>query len=140
MESNSLQKVPHDHLFSIILIGDQMVGKTALMLKFADNQYIENYKATIGIDFKCKKINVNNTVVKLQVWDTAGQERFRTISQTYYKRADGVILAYDCTNAKSFENLSTWLAQINDHTVEGVQKIIVGTKCDVQESKKAVNK
>ncbi len=80
MESNALQKIPHDHLFSIILIGDQMVGKTALMLKFADGQYIENYKATIGIDFKCKKISVNNKVVKLQVWDTAGQERFRTIS------------------------------------------------------------
>ena len=110
------------------------------MLKFADNLYIENYKATIGIDFKCKKIKINDLVVKLQVWDTAGQERFRTISQTYYKRADGVILAYDCTNAKSFENLSTWLGQINDHSNEGVQKIIVGTKCDVDESKKAVNK
>jgi Ras-related protein Rab-1A len=109
MESD-LSKVAHDYMFSIIIIGDQAVGKTSLMVKFAENQFKGDYKPTIGIDFKVKKIKVNdNTVVKLQVWDTAGQERFRTISQTYYQRADGVILAYDCSNSQSHENLTHWV-------------------------------
>ena len=75
------------------------------MIKFADNVYKDSYKATIGIDFKSKKIKVNDLVIKLQVWDTAGQERYRTISQNYYQRADGIILAYDCTDVDSFEEL-----------------------------------
>jgi small GTP-binding protein len=64
------------------------------------------------------------------VWDTAGQERFRTISQTYYQRADGVILAYDCTSQASFASISTWVNQIALHGKENVQKVLVATKCD----------
>ncbi len=109
------------------------------MVKFAEDTYVSAYKPTVGIDFKCKKIKINDTVVKLQVWDTAGQERFRTISQKYYQRADGVILAYDCSNAKSFENLNSWIEQIATHAKEGVQKVIIGTKCDKPESQKVVN-
>lgn len=63
----------------------------------------------IGIDFKIKTINVNDQRVKLQVWDTAGQERFRTITQTYYKGAMGIILVYDCTEEATFNNISNWL-------------------------------
>jgi len=63
---------PHDHLFSIIIIGDTAVGKSSLMTKFADNKYSESYKPTIGIDFKTKKIEIDGKLIKLQVWDTAG--------------------------------------------------------------------
>jgi len=92
-------------MYSVIIIGNSAVGKTSLMIKFADNVYKDSYKATIGIDFKSKKIKVNDLVIKLQVWDTAGQERYRTISQNYYQRADGIILAYDSTDSESFEEL-----------------------------------
>ena len=66
----------------------------------------------IGIDFKIKTINVQDQRVKLQVWDTAGQERFRTITQTYYKGAMGIILVYDCTEESTFNNIQNWLKQI----------------------------
>ena len=69
----------------------------------------------IGIDFKIKTINVQDQRVKLQVWDTAGQERFRTITQTYYKGAMGIILVYDCTEDATFNNISNWLKQIDTH-------------------------
>lgn len=68
-----------------------------------------------GIDFKIKTINVQEQRVKLQVWDTAGQERFRTITQTYYKGAMGIILVYDCTEEATFNNISNWLKQIDTH-------------------------
>ena len=139
MESDLVNQ-PHDYMFSIIIIGDQSVGKTSLMVKFADNQYRADYKPTIGIDFKVKKIKIGDIVIKLQVWDTAGQERFRTISQTYYQRADGVILAYDCTNQKSFESLSQWVSQLNNSAKKGVKKVIISTKCDVDERSKKVSR
>ena len=65
--------------------------------------------ASLGIDFKIKTINVQDQRVKLQVWDTAGQERFRTITQTYYKGAMGIILVYDCTEETTFNNIQNWL-------------------------------
>ena len=68
-----------------------------------------------GIDFKIKTINVQDQRVKLQVWDTAGQERFRTITQTYYKGAMGIILVYDCTEEATFNNIANWLKQIDTH-------------------------
>lgn len=72
-------------------------------------------------------------MVKLQVWDTAGQERFRTITQTYYKGAMGIILVYDCTEEKSFSNISNWMKQIEQHASKDVAKVLVGNKADKED-------
>ena len=85
----------------------------------------------IGIDFKIKTINVQDQRVKLQVWDTAGQERFRTITQTYYKGAMGIILVYDCTEESTFNNIQNWLKQIETHASSGVAKVLVANKTDL---------
>jgi small GTP-binding protein len=76
---------------------------------------------------------VDGQVVKLQVWDTAGQERFRTITQTYYKGAMGIILVYDCTEEKSFSNISNWMKQIEQHASKDVAKVLVGNKADKED-------
>jgi Ras-related protein Rab-1A len=67
------------------MVGNSAVGKSSLLLRFADDQFNENYMITIGVDFRFKSMKVNDKVIKLQIWDTAGQERFRTIVNTYYK-------------------------------------------------------
>ena len=87
--------------------------------------------SSAGIDFKIKTINVQDQRVKLQVWDTAGQERFRTITQTYYKGAMGIILVYDCTEETTFNNISNWLKQIETHASQGVAKVLVANKTDL---------
>ncbi len=82
----NLSNVPHDQLFSAIIIGDSAVGKTSLMMRFAEEKFkIKDYNPTIGIDFKSKKIKVDGKVIKMKIWDTVAQERFRIICQTYYK-------------------------------------------------------
>lgn len=73
--------------------------------------------------------------MKLQIWDTAGQERFRTITQTYYKGAMGIILAYDCTSEESFNNVRNWIRQIEVHANSTVQKILIGNKADLTDKK-----
>jgi len=110
-----------DYLVKLIIIGDTGVGKTCFLLRFAEDSFTSSHIATIGnflphslgIDFKIKTINVDGKNVKLQIWDTAGQERFRTITQTYYKGAMGVILTYDCTREDSFDNVRNWIKQID---------------------------
>jgi Ras-related protein Rab-8A len=80
-------------------------------------------------------VQIDGKNVKLQIWDTAGQERFRTITQTYYKGAMGIILAYDCTQEESFQNVKNWVRQIELHASQNVEKVLIGNKADWVEKK-----
>jgi Ras-related protein Rab-1A len=96
-----------------VLIGDSGVGKSCVLLRFADDSYAETYISTIGVDFRFRKVKVDKRIVKLQIWDTAGQERFRTLTSAYYRGSDGVMLVYDVTNEESFEHVTEWLGEVN---------------------------
>jgi len=128
----------YDYLFKLLLIGDSGVGKSCLLLRFADDTYTESYISTIGVDFKIKTIEQEQKTVKLQIWDTAGQERFRTITSSYYRGAHGIISVYDVTDRESFHNVKHWLQEIDKYGAEGVNKLLVGNKSDLQ-SKKTVS-
>lgn len=97
----------YDYLVKLIIIGDSGVGKTNILMKFCEQEFKQNYVATIGVDFKIKTIQVEDKRFKLQIWDTAGQERFKNITQTYYKGAVGIILAYSVTEESTYDNIGT---------------------------------
>lgn len=121
----------YDLLAKVLIIGDSGVGKTCLLLRFCENSFTTSHLATIGIDFKMKTIEVDGKRVKVQIWDTAGQDRFKTITQTYYRGAMGIILSYAVNDRESFQNIENWMKQIKDHASEDVCKILVGNKCDM---------
>jgi len=119
----------------VIIIGDSGVGKTNLITRFCENSFKDSYVATIGVDFKIKTLSVGDRRYKLQIWDTAGQERFKNITQTYYKGAAGIILAYSITDRNSFENVERWINQIDTHAPSDVSKILIATKSDLNDSR-----
>ena len=123
----------------LLLIGDSGVGKSCLLLRFADDTYTESYISTIGVDFKIRTVDLDSKVIKLQIWDTAGQERFRTITSSYYRGAHGIIVTYDVTDQESFNNVKQWLNEIDRYVNEHVNKLLVGNKCDL-EDKRVVDK
>jgi len=86
-----------------------------------------------GIDFKIRTIELDGKKIKLQIWDTAGQERFRTITTAYYRGAMGIMLVYDITNEKSFDNIKNWIRNIEEHASADVEKMILGNKCDMND-------
>jgi Ras-related protein Rab-1A len=124
-----------DHLFKLVLIGDSGVGKSCLLLRFADDNFTESYISTIGVDFRFRTVNVDNKTVKLQIWDTAGQERFRTITSAYYRGADGIIMVYDVTNRETFDHVDEWLSEVNRYAHEDTVKLLVGNKADLVSEK-----
>ncbi|KAF8266181.1 rab-type small GTP-binding protein [Lactarius quietus] len=122
---------PHyDFLIKLLLIGDSGVGKSCLLLRFCDDAWTPSFITTIGIDFKIRTIELDGKRIKLQIWDTAGQERFRTITTAYYRGAMGILLVYDVTDERSFNNIRTWHSNIEQHASEGVNKVLIGNKCD----------
>jgi len=125
----------YDHLFKLLLIGDSGVGKSCLLLRFTDDTYTESYISTIGVDFKIRTIELEGKKIKLQIWDTAGQERFRTITSSYYRGAQGIILVYDCTDQESFNNVKQWMGEIDRYACENVNKLLVGNKTDLVNEK-----
>jgi Ras-related protein Rab-1A len=125
-----------DYLFKILIIGDSSVGKSACLLRFANDTFSKSYYSTIAVDFKMRSLTINNKKIKLQIWDTAGQERFKTITSTYYRGAHGIILMYDITDKNSFNNIGNWIKDVDRFTGKDVNKILVGNKCDIEEKRK----
>lgn len=119
----------YDHLFKLLIIGDSGVGKSCLLLRFADNVFSTSHITTIGVDFKIRTVECDGEKVKLQIWDTAGQERFRTITSTYYRGTHGVIVVYDVTKGDTFANVKRWLHEI-DQNCDHISRVLVGNKND----------
>eukprot|EP00455_Lapot_gusevi_P000001 TRINITY_DN0_c0_g1_i1.p1 TRINITY_DN0_c0_g1~~TRINITY_DN0_c0_g1_i1.p1 ORF type:complete len:213 (-),score=68.37 TRINITY_DN0_c0_g1_i1:269-907(-) len=128
-------KRDYDHLFKLVLIGDSGVGKSCLLLRFADDNFTDSYISTIGVDFRFRTVSIDKKTVKLQIWDTAGQERFRTITSAYYRGADGIILVYDVTSMESFEHVEEWLGEVNRYATENTTKLLVGNKADMSDKR-----
>ncbi|KAJ3705499.1 hypothetical protein LUZ61_009204 [Rhynchospora tenuis] len=131
-------RADYDYLIKLLLIGDSGVGKSCLLLRFSDDTFTTSFITTIGIDFKIRTVELDGKRVKLQIWDTAGQERFRTITTAYYRGAMGILLVYDVTDESSFNNIRNWIKNIEQHASNNVNKILVGNKADMDESKRAV--
>ncbi|CAK79285.1 unnamed protein product (macronuclear) [Paramecium tetraurelia] len=124
-------KDTYDLLIKILLIGNSGVGKTQILLRYTENQFKSSFLSTIGIDFKIKKIQVDEKVVKMQIWDTAGQERYQTITQTYYKGAMGIILVFAVNDKETFNDIDKWMNQIKQHASDNIIKVLIGNKTDL---------
>ena len=138
----------YDYLFKILLIGNSGVGKSSLLFRFSEDKWEKEFIPTIGVDFvsniilifykkkkKLKTIEVDGKKAKLQIWDTAGQERFKNIQASYYKGANGILVVYDITNKESFENLSSWLIEIEKNGNKNVYKFLIGNKNDLEDQR-----
>ncbi|NXC48790.1 RB18B protein, partial [Penelope pileata] len=115
----------------LLLIGDSAVGKSSLLLRFAEGSFEPTLKPTVCVDFKVKKMVVDGHAVQLAIWDTAGQERFRTLTPSYYRGAQGIVLVYDVTRKDTFTGLENWLNELEIYnTQSNTVKMLVGNKTD----------
>lgn len=132
------QGASSDYNFKLIIIGDASVGKSALLTRFSENTFLDNYTSTIGIDFNSRMIRVDRAICKLEIWDTAGQERFSTITANYYRGAQGALLVYDVGQKDSFEHVKHWYERAIQLGGENLETLLVGNKSDLSEADRAV--
>ena len=132
----------YDKICQILIIGDSSVGKTSLLTRYTNGTFKPEYLATVGLDFYSKDEIFDNKTIHVKLWDTAGQERYKSLTQSYFKNAEGVIVTYDITNSESFDNLKYWINSIKKN-IEGknifIPVIIIGNKIDMSDSRE-INK
>ncbi len=119
----------------ILLCGDSSVGKTSLLLRYTEEYFPEMHISTIGVEYKIKILNINGRKVILRIWDTSGQERYRSITQNFYRNANGILFVFDLTSKETFDNIRNWLTDSQDYETK-VTKILVGNKIDLTEGRK----
>lgn len=124
------KKNDYDYLFKILLIGDSGVGKSSLLARYCDNVFCESYFSTIGVDFRIKTIKFKDGIAKLQIWDTAGQERFRSITKTYYRGANAIIIVFDIQDENWRSQIANWINEIDFSNSHPNIIILAGNKID----------
>ena len=130
---NNNEKENKKKIYKLLLLGDQAVGKTSIILRYTKDKMPKNHLTTIGLYYATKTETLKNgTNVTLQIWDTAGQERFNAITKKLYKSSHGLILVYDITRMESFNNINKWLQTIKEENDENVKLILVGNKSDLE--------
>ncbi|XP_034489053.1 ras-related protein rab7-like isoform X2 [Drosophila innubila] len=118
----------------VLLLGNPNVGKTALVNRYVNEVFDNNYKVTIGADYFTKDIFLADRIASLQIWDTAGMERFQSLGSAFYRGADCCVLVFDVTNRSSFDSLNSWrdefFIQTNPPDPQKFPFIVLGNKSD----------
>ena len=123
--------VDFNYLLKYIIIGNSGVGKSNILLRYVHEQFNEDFKTTVGVEFGAKNIDINKKRFRIQIWDTAGQERYRALAKSFFKGAQGILFVYDITSHQSFDQINKWIKDAQTHSSD-FQSIIIGNKCDLK--------
>ena len=125
----------YDLNFKIIVIGNVGVGKSCLLLKATKGIFLEEYISTIGFEFYCFNVKVDDKIIKLQIWDTCGQEAYRSLIKNFYRNASLAIIVYSVEDSQSFFDIDIWLKQIKTYGTSSCKIFLIGNKIDTNDRK-----
>lgn len=131
IDNEDIEQIPK---FKIIILGNTMIGKTSLILRYCKGKFDECGISTVGVDTQLKYIKYDDKIIGLDIWDTAGQERYKSLAKNTFQGADGIILMYDLTDKKTFEDIRNWHRNIRDSVdIKTIAIILVGNKSDLND-------
>nr|XP_043871522.1 EF-hand calcium-binding domain-containing protein 4A isoform X2 [Solea senegalensis] len=125
--------VSPQRVFKVVFLGNSGVGKSSFIQHYCTGSFLSNLNATVGMDFQMKRLTLGSITITLQLWDTAGQERFRSITEQYYRKADGVLAMYDITHSTSFTVVRGWIDSVKEKMSEGAVLMLLGNKLDLED-------
>ncbi|KRX00180.1 P-loop containing nucleoside triphosphate hydrolase [Pseudocohnilembus persalinus] len=127
------------YLFKVIVVGEQSVGKSSILLQYTKKQFKTEYNVTIGVEFASKQAHIETQDgpqnLTLQIWDTAGQETFKSLVRSFYQKSAAAFIVYNVTKRNSFEQLDNWLEEIKQNAHQDIVTVLIGNKIDNQEER-----
>ena len=123
----------YDLNFKIILIGNIGVGKSCISLKATKGIFLEEYTSTVGFEFYCFNVKIDNKIIKLQIWDTCGQEAYRSLIKNFYRNTSLAIIVYSVEDEQSFNDVNIWLKQVKTFATSSCKIFLIGNKIDTPE-------
>ncbi|KAM9352497.1 EF-hand calcium-binding domain-containing protein 4A isoform 2-T2 [Symphorus nematophorus] len=130
----SVEQVQTQRVFKVVFLGNSGVGKTSFIQHYCMGHFHSKMSSTVGIDFQMKTLTLGSTTITLQLWDTAGQERFRSITEQYYRKADGILAMYDITDSSSFTAVRGWMDSVKEKMSKGAALMLLANKLDLADS------
>jgi small GTP-binding protein len=124
-----------EYKFKFIIVGDHEVGKTSIIMRFVENRFSMDYRATIGLNIMAHNYNFLDTMIHLMIWDIGAQKFFRRVRRTYYQGAHSAFLVFDLTNRSSFDHLENWYDELKGFVSKDIPIVVVGNKTDLKEER-----
>ena len=122
--------------YKLIVIGDELVGKTSILNRFKSNQFNAIYEPTVGLEFQSIPILIDDQSVNLLLYDMSGHQKFRSLIPLYTSDANIILLIYDISKYESFNNIDKWYSSLNNLNKKEVIFAVVGNKCDLDYNRK----
>lgn len=116
----------------VLVVGDSGVGKTALVRAFTEQgPFLSNYEPTVGSDFAVRQLTHAGREYRVNIWDVSGDPKFLEVRNEFYKEVQGVLLVYDITNRRSFQDLERWMDECAKYSQGAdIQLVVVATKVE----------
>ena len=122
--------------YKLIVIGDELVGKTAILNRFKNNQFNAIYEPTVGLEFQSIPILIDDQSVNLLLYDVSGHQKFRSLIPLYASDVNIILLIYDISKNESFNNIDKWFSFLNNINKNDVIFALVGNKSDLDYNRK----
>lgn len=121
-----------DREVKLVVVGDGAVGKTCLLMRYANNVFPEDYIPTVFDNYRCE-VNAGGQTVDFGLWDTAGQEEYDRLRPLSYAKTDIFLVCFSVVDNSSYDNVVTkWYPELQ-HYCPKVPMILVGTKLDLRD-------
>ena len=134
--NNPSNKEQEELKYKLIVIGDELVGKTSILNRFKNNQFNAIYEPTVGLEFQSIPILIDDQSVNLLLYDVSGHQKFRSLIPLYTSDVNIILLIYDISKYDSFNNINQWYSSLTNINKNEVIFALVGNKCDLDYNRK----
>ncbi|EDL36489.1 ras homolog gene family, member J, isoform CRA_a, partial [Mus musculus] len=126
-----------NRILKCVVVGDGAVGKTCLLMSYANDAFPEEYVPTV-FDHYAVTVTVGGKQHLLGLYDTAGQEDYNQLRPLSYPNTDVFLICFSVVNPASYHNVQEeWVPELKD-CMPHVPYVLIGTQIDLRDDPKTL--